>query len=33
MFNPIDAVIKLFKRRDKTTPVTVLPYVLQQQED
>lgn len=33
MFNPIDAIIKLLKRRDKTSPVTVLPYVVQREED
>jgi len=33
MFNPIGAVVKLFKRRDKTSPVTVLPYVVQPEED
>jgi len=37
MVNPIGVVVKLLKRKDKTSPITIMPYcvdyVVQHKED
>lgn len=33
MVNPISAIVKLLKHRDKTSPITIMPYVVQQEKN